>query len=69
MFGVYSYINFLILGMPKWALPLSYLWAAAIPFMGNEAMRFAWVLPAALLGQMIYSQFITREEETFPSQQ
>lgn len=68
VYGVYSYIVFLLLGGPKWALPLGYIWVIAIPFLGNEAIRFAWLLPATLLGQMVYLRFFTPESNMEPFQ-
>jgi hypothetical protein len=52
-FGVYSYIVFMIFINPWWALPLSYAWAAAYPWLGAAAMRFAWILPLGLLVYLI----------------
>jgi hypothetical protein len=49
-FGVYSYVIFLVFRAPWWSLPLSYVWLLLHPMMGRSAMRFAWVLPVALLG-------------------
>lgn len=48
-FSVYSYVIFLLFFAPWWSMPLSYLWLAGYPWMGVEAMRFAWILPAVLL--------------------
>ncbi len=48
-FGVYSYVTFLPFAAPWWAVPVSYLWVVAYPWLGNQAMQFAWVLPLALL--------------------
>jgi hypothetical protein len=63
IFGVYSYIVFLLFHVPGWAVLLSYIWALAIPVMGGEALRFAWLLPAALLGQVVHSRFFSRDQE------
>ena len=48
-FGVYSYVIFLIFILPWWAVPLSYSWLLAYPWLNETAMRFAWVLPLSLL--------------------
>jgi hypothetical protein len=48
-FGVYSYVIFLLFILPWWAVPLSYAWELASPWLGTDAMRFAWMLPLALL--------------------
>lgn len=55
-FGVYSHIVYLIFICPWWATPLSYAWAVAYPWLGREAMRFAWTLP---LGLLFYSLWPT----------
>jgi len=55
-FGVYSYLVFLIFRAPWWSLPLSYIWLVMYPVMGNAAIRFAWVLPAGLLGYLLYRE-------------
>ncbi|MEI7845386.1 MAG: hypothetical protein WCK35_06250 [Chloroflexota bacterium] len=52
-FGVYSYVIFLIFVLPWWAVPLSYTWILASPWLSSDAMRFAWVLPLALLIWML----------------
>jgi hypothetical protein len=53
-FSVYSYITFLVFRAPWWTLPLSYSWLLLYPWLGQSAMRVAWLLPAALV---IYSFF------------
>jgi len=56
--GVYSYIIFLVFTLKKWwVIPLSYLWILAFPFMQQNAMRFAWILPVVLLAQMLYEKY------------
>jgi len=47
--GVYSYTLFLILFMPVWSVPLSYVWVLAYPWLGNSALWFAWILPLCML--------------------
>lgn len=51
-FGVYSYVVFLVFSLPWWAAPLSYTWLVAYPWLNINAMRFAWVLPLAMLAWM-----------------
>ncbi len=53
-FGVYSYVVFLPFITPWWAVPISYLWIVAYPWLGNKAMRFAWVLPSALMVSLLW---------------
>lgn len=58
--GVYSYIVFLTFRLKKWWLvPLSYAWLIAFPFMEQRAMRFLWILPLVILGQMVYEKYKT----------
>ena len=60
MVGVYSYIVFLTFRLKKWWLvPLSYAWLIAFPFMEQRAMRFLWILPVVILGQMVYEKYKT----------
>jgi hypothetical protein len=53
-FGVYSYIVFLTLLMPWWALPLSYAWIVGYPWLDNRAVGLAWILPLSLLGYLLW---------------
>jgi hypothetical protein len=53
-FGIYSYVSFLVLLAPPWALPLSYAWALAYPFIQGWALQFAWTLPLGLLLWMVW---------------
>lgn len=56
--SVYSYLVFLVLARHRWwVIPLSHVWLLAYPPWSHQAMRLAWVLPAALLAQMVYRQF------------
>jgi len=48
-FSIYTYIVFLVFYAPWWSLPVSYLWALLYPFFGLESMRYAGLLPIALL--------------------
>jgi hypothetical protein len=53
-FGVYSYIVFLVMFAPWWAVPLSYGWLLAYPWLGNRALQWAWILPLGLLLHQIW---------------
>jgi hypothetical protein len=55
-FSVYSYVLPLSFANPWWAIPFSYAWFLAKPQMGLEAMRLAWMLPAALLAVRLAPQ-------------
>jgi hypothetical protein len=55
-FGVYSYVVFLLFVLPWWAVPLSYVWGLASPWLSYNAMRLAWVLPLALLVWLIFNR-------------
>jgi hypothetical protein len=59
-FGVYSYVVFLVLMTPWWAVPLSYVWFAAYPWLENRAMQFAWILPLTLLITLIWPPLTER---------
>jgi hypothetical protein len=52
-FSVYSYLILLAFRSPWWSLPLSYAWLLLYPLYGVSAMRFAWILPVGLLGQLL----------------
>lgn len=60
-FGVYSYLIFLLFRAPWWSLPLSYAWLLLYPFLGNDAMRLAWILPVALLGDVLVRESVWEE--------
>lgn len=58
--GVYSYIIFLIFTLKKWwYVPLSFAWYLAFPFMKEYGMRFAWILPVVMLGEILYKKYKT----------
>ena len=57
-FGVYSYIIFLIFVFPWWSVPVSYGWMIAQPWLSENAMRFAWMLPVSLLIWMLFQRKI-----------
>jgi hypothetical protein len=59
-FGVYSYIVFLIFYAPWWSMPLSYAWLLMYPWLGNGALRFAWILPFSLLSRLFYLEIKNR---------
>ena len=52
-FGVYSYVTFLMFESRGWPIILSYAWLAGFYWFQEDAMRFAWVLPAAMLIDLI----------------
>lgn len=55
-FGVYSYVIFLLFILPWWAVPVSYVWGLASPWLDINAMRFAWILPLALLAWLFFNR-------------
>ena len=59
-YSSYSYVTFLVIGAPWWSVPLSYAWALAYPWLGREALQFAWVLPLALLTQLVWPVLLVR---------
>ena len=59
-FGVYSYVVFLVMMAPWWAVPLSYVWMIAYPWLNNHAMKFAWILPLTLLITLIWPPLVER---------
>jgi hypothetical protein len=62
-YGIYSYVIFLATLCPWWALPLSYAWALAYPFIQGWSLQFAWVLPMGLYLWMVWPpvrEWITR---------
>lgn len=60
-FSVYSYIVFLIFDSSLWTMLISYLWVIAMPFLGNTALRYAWILPLFMLLKMIRDRFFPKE--------
>jgi hypothetical protein len=63
--GVYSYIIFLVFVRKNWwIVALSYLWFIAYPFWQEGSMRLAWILPVALLIQMIFAKYNHRPTPT-----
>src|SRR5439155_27342792 len=63
--GIYSYANFLVLGAPWWAVPLSYVWVLLYPWYGNQALSVSWVLRLALL---VYELRPVMRERAWPWQ-
>jgi len=53
-FGTYSYVAFMVFLSPWWAAPLSYCWVAAYPWLGNSALKLAWLLPLSLLAYLVW---------------
>ena len=53
-FGVYSYVTFLIFEIRGWHVLLSYGWALGYFWFQESAMRFAWILPLAMLVHLLY---------------
>jgi hypothetical protein len=55
-YGVYSYIVFLLFDV-KWPyVLLSYAWLLGFVFWKETAMRFAWILPLAMLIYLLYTE-------------
>jgi len=59
-FGVYSYIIFLLLDARPLYVVVSYVWMLAIPWLGKDSMRLAWILPFSVLVDMVYRQLVRR---------
>jgi len=53
-FSIYSYVIFVLFYCPWWVIILSSVWMLMIPFIGDEAYRFAWILPVALIIKLLY---------------
>jgi hypothetical protein len=62
-YGVYYYTNFLIFRSSWWTLLLSYAWVLFYPLMGLEALKYAWVLPAAMLVEKAYHKWVRGKQE------
>jgi hypothetical protein len=56
-FSIYSYVIFLIFHLPWWTVILSSIWMLAIPFIGDEAYRFAWILPLTMIFKLLYDRW------------
>jgi hypothetical protein len=67
-YGTYSYIVFLVFLAPWWAVPVSYLWFIGYPWYGNEAMRFAWILPMSLSVYLLWPLLLEKYKATFSFQ-
>lgn len=59
-FGVYSYILFLLLEICGWQMVLSYFWLLAYPWQQENAMRFSWILPLAMLVDIVWQEWKLR---------
>lgn len=55
-FGVYSYVIFMLFLFPWWAVPVSYAWIITQPWLGENGMRIAWILPVSLIIWMLYQR-------------
>ena len=55
-YGSYSYVTFLVLSAPWWSTPLSYAWVLAYPWLGRQALQFAWVLPLVMLAHLVWTR-------------
>ena len=53
-YSMYSYVIFLLFYAPWWAVVLSYAWVLLIPWMGEAANRFAWILPLGVVSKFLY---------------
>jgi len=42
---------------------LSYAWVLAYPWLGVEALKFAWVLPVGMLGHLAYEEWGKRKQK------
>lgn len=62
-FGVYSYVTFLMLEVNAWLVALSYAWLLGFFWLQETAMRFAWVLPLAMLGRLLYEEYGARSAD------
>jgi hypothetical protein len=60
-YSVYSYVIFLLFLCPWWGVVLTYAWIIALPWMGEAAIRFAWVLPVALIAKLLYDSWRSRQ--------
>lgn len=59
-YGVYSYIVFLLFNIQGWMVALSYAWLLAFFHFKETAMRFAWILPFAILVQLLVNEWKDR---------
>ena len=59
-FGVYSYVTFLFVDVSGWIVALSYSWLLGFFWLQETAMRFAWVLPLAMLARLLYQEYRAR---------
>jgi len=55
-FSVYSYVTFIVFRAPWWVLPLSYSWLLLYPWLGQPALRAAWIVPAGLFFYQFYKE-------------
>jgi hypothetical protein len=63
LYGVYYYPVFLVFRSSWWTLLLSYAWVLLYPWLGLEALKFAWVLPVGMLIDLGYKNWIRGREK------
>lgn len=61
-FGVYSYVTFLLLNTKWWTWALSYGWVIGYYWLGESAMRFAWILPLCMLLTLLFEVRVERRK-------
>ena len=67
--GVYSYMVFLLFRAPPWSVPASYGWLLFFPLWGSASLRLAWLLPAAMLVESVYTALKRRRQPTTKEQE
>jgi hypothetical protein len=64
VFGVYSYIVYLIFDTKWWMVALSFAWFIAYPLLQANAMQFAWILPLTVLFSITLKELREHHEMT-----
>jgi hypothetical protein len=59
-FGVYSYVIFLLLRTKWWWTALSFAWLVGLLWLGESAMRLAWILPMGMLASLVFEAWQER---------
>lgn len=67
-YGVYYYPAFLVFRSTWWTLLLSYAWVLLFPWLGLEALKFAWVLPVGMLAELGYKNWVRGRKKKFPGE-